>query len=82
MVYFLTTAAMQDKVKIGFSADPEKRRRGFTLPHTKMILIVDGDRVRERELHQQFRRARIGHSEWFYLLPEITQFIRENGGIL
>lgn len=74
MVYFITC---EDKVKIGVSSDPERRRKQLTLPETKVVATMIGDRATERQLHWRFRRARIGRSEWFWKLPEIVQFIGE-----
>jgi len=77
MVYFLTSEAMRDKIKIGYSRDPEQRRKGLTLPGTKIVATIAGGKAVERELHQRFRRARIKNSEWFWYLPEIADLVRE-----
>lgn len=77
MIYFLVSKEMPDRVKIGYSANPQQRRKGTTLPRTEIAATMPGDRSIERQLHHRFRKARIGRSEWFWRLPEIEQFIRE-----
>jgi len=83
MIYFIRCKCSSgDFVKIGFSNKPEYRVRKLQTgnPHQLILLaVMDGDRSKESELHQQFEDFL--HSiygadvNWFKLSPEICAFI-------
>lgn len=73
LVYFLQEGK---RVKIGHSTNPKARAQDLTR-HTvlKLLATEPGGAERERELHKQFAHLRI-KGEWFYLKPEILDYIR------
>ena len=83
MIYFIRCKCSNgDFVKIGMSDKPEYRVRKLQTgnPHRLTLLaVMDGDRFRESELHQQFSdfiHSIYGTSvNWFKLSPEICAFI-------
>ncbi len=58
MIYF---ARKGDLIKIGFSANPQKRLREIG---ARPIRIMDGGFEIERALHDRFRASHVG-GEWF-----------------
>jgi len=83
MIYFIRCKCSDgDFVKIGISNNPECRVRKLQTgnPHRLTLLaVMDGDRFKESELHQQFDdfiHSICGTSiNWFKLSPEICAFI-------
>jgi hypothetical protein len=64
--YFLR-AGETDKIKIGWSEDPEARRTELQTAHweaLQFIRLIEGPQSVERWLHRQFAERRI-HLEWF-----------------
>jgi hypothetical protein len=72
-------------VKIGFSRDFRKRRRGLQegLPRALDIYLVipNGSFQTEREFHARFARYRL-RGEWFLFAGELAEWIEEQVGIL
>ena len=62
MIYFIKA---QKKIKIGTPYELE------------VLLIIDGDKDKESELHTLFKKFR-GSGEWFDYVPEIEDFIKKN----
>lgn len=60
VVYYIR---FDDRVKIGTTANP--RQRLARLWHDDVLAFERGDRLVERRRHEQFRRDRLGRSEWF-----------------
>jgi hypothetical protein len=77
MVYFLQSAR-GGPVKIGFSADVSKRIRqlqgmyGVTLT---LLAAIEGDREREREMHDRFAHLRIEGTEQFRPAADLMEFL-------
>lgn len=64
-------------IKIGYSAWPELRAGSLHWRHgdsVEILAILDGGRLRERELHGLFAEYRIT-GEWFAPVQEILDFI-------
>lgn len=70
-VYFLRFG---DRVKIGFSTDPQNRVRA--LPHDEILAIVPGTRLNERQMHAAFADLRIT-GEWFHADERLLDFIAD-----
>jgi len=81
-VYFIE-AKGQHKIKIGYSKDPEKRRKTFaTGSSSKLTLIkkIVGDFKLENEIKARFEHIRIEDldgKEWFHATKELTEYIEK-----
>lgn len=74
LVYFMSCG---DKVKIGMSNDPERRREEIQRMHPDIVSIIHtepGGKSREMELHQRFNDLH-SHGEWFEYGEEIEEYI-------
>lgn len=79
LVYFFE---MADRVKIGWSRDPEKRLRQIQTSAPEPVYYTAsfyGTRQTEAEIHERFARERL-QGEWFHLSPRVSAFIRAFGG--
>ena len=77
MIYFVKAG---DRVKIGYSNDPSIRISELqtSCPHDlEVLLIVDGNRDEERELHMRFSDIR-RTGEWFKFEAPIKSYIENN----
>jgi len=78
MIYFVE---FNDYVKIGFSHKNVKNRISqiqTSLPFKlKALLIINGDRKFEKELHFKFRNTR-KNGEWFLLDKDMLDYIDSN----
>jgi hypothetical protein len=77
MIYFLKADL---KIKIGFTDDPPKRISSIQVSSPfplEVMLIIDGNYEKERELHSIFKEFRTS-GEWFDLAEPITNFIDQN----
>jgi hypothetical protein len=77
MIYFIKA---NDKVKIGYADDPSKRIPSIQTSSPfllEVLLIIDGDYSKERELHNRFHDVRTS-GEWFQYEDSIKSFIKEN----
>ena len=77
MIYFLKA---NDKIKIGYADDPSKRIPSIQTSspfELEVLLIIDGNYDKERELHKKFQKHRT-QGEWFDLEGPIQTFIKEN----
>lgn len=75
VVYFLRAEGV-NLIKIGCSADPERRFAELRLLSPvalHVIGIVGGGFQRERELHAQFAHLN-SHGEWYFAAPELLSF--------
>lgn len=70
-VYFIQFG---DRIKIGFSTDPENRVRA--LPHDKVLAVIPGTRLNERQLHAAFADLRLT-GEWFREDQRIHDFVAD-----
>lgn len=82
MIYFLQT---QDKglIKIGFTNNKTAKRinqlNGQSPHNYKLLLFIEGDMAKERELHLKFDTNRVHQRrEWFNECTEILTFIDQN----
>lgn len=75
-VYFLQTAGDR-RIKIGYSADFEKRRKQIgkmaSSPLT-VLAVMPGTRQLKRELHARFAKHRV-HGEWFKPHKSILDYL-------
>ncbi|QTU57362.1 GIY-YIG nuclease family protein [Streptomyces scabiei] len=62
LVYFIRNG---NRVKIGTSTDVKRRIRTLALRPENVALLLNGDKLLERDLHKQFADLRIGNTEWF-----------------
>lgn len=62
LVYFIRNG---NRVKIGTSTDVKRRIRTLALRPENVVLLLNGDKLLERDLHKQFADLRIGNTEWF-----------------
>lgn len=72
VVYYIR---FSDRIKIGYSANPEKRIAA--LPHDEVLAMEPGGRELEAARHGQFAEARIGRGEWFHMAPALVAHIRQ-----
>lgn len=79
MVYLIHDVT-NNSCKIGFSSNPETRLKGLkvgTLNDLKLIAVLYGNFIREKEIHKQFDHYRI-RGEWFSYNDEIVKFFKNN----
>lgn len=79
MIYFIS-ADEANKVKIGFTNNLKKRLKQLQTSspfELKVLLILEGDEHKEKELHLKFKKQRV-NGEWFEKTEEISKFISEN----
>lgn len=77
MIYFVKS---DDKVKIGYTDNPQQRIQSIqtSSPHElSVLLLVEGDYEKERELHKKFK-IHACKGEWFFMCDDIVSFIEEN----
>ena len=77
MIYFLKA---NNRIKIGYSHDPSDRISGIqtSSPYRiEVLLLIDGDRDEERELHARFRDLRKS-GEWFQFDESLRNYIENN----
>lgn len=79
-VYFIVAGDEPDTVKIGYSFDPESRRKqlqtGSARP-LRIVLVVNGDTETESRLHKQFAKNRMT-GEWFGLDQNLVSYINQH----
>lgn len=77
MIYFLKA---QNRIKIGYANNPSKRIPSIQTSspfELEVLLIIDGNYDKERELHQRFQTYRKS-GEWFEFSEPIKNFILLN----
>jgi len=77
MIYFLKA---DKRVKIGYASDPSNRISQIQTSSShvlEVLLIIDGNRDEERELHARFRNLRRS-GEWFQFEEPIRSYIESN----
>ncbi len=77
MIYFLKA---NNRIKIGYAIDPTQRIPSIQTSSPfdlEVLLIIDGNYDRERELHQKFETFRKS-GEWFEYSEPIKSFIIQN----
>ena len=77
MIYFLKA---NDRIKIGYSHDPSDRVPAIQTAspyRLEVLLILEGTRDREGELHKKFANYRC-QGEWFEFCEPIQKFIEDN----
>lgn len=68
-----------NRVKIGQTADPRQRRKQIDSNspfELEIVLLMEGSN-NEKTLHQRFEHLWL-HHEWFYLEPELTDYIKSH----
>lgn len=73
-VTYIYAGARSGQIKIGLSANPERRARQLKLA---LLHVELGGKARERELHRRFRSARI-EGEWFMPTDAVLAWIVGN----
>lgn len=79
MVYFIQDCS-NFHIKIGTAADPSARLSALASGNPCGLVLlaeIEGERTRERQLHEQFKAHR-QQGEWFWPHPDIIQFILEH----
>ena len=77
-VYFIKA---QDLIKIGYSANVERRVRAVLSPFQdggEILAVMPGDRALEAFLHAKFS-SHHSHGEWFFPCEDIDTFIKMVG---
>ncbi len=77
MIYFIKA---HDRIKIGYANDPSKRIPSIQTSspfELEVLLIIDGNYEKERELHQKFQIFRKS-GEWFEFSEPIKKFLSDN----
>lgn len=75
MVYFIQDG---DRIKIGFSKNPEKRLSDLQVSNSRPLVLLGtmkGGRGTEQRIHTLFEHLRIT-GEWFFSDPTLLHFIR------
>lgn len=78
MIYFITDETNKS-CKIGYSANPETRLSSLqtgTINPLKLVSVLPGDRNKEKELHNTFKKFHI-KGEWFKITPEIEKILKD-----
>ncbi|ESQ10959.1 MAG: GIY-YIG nuclease family protein [Thiohalocapsa sp. PB-PSB1] len=78
-VYFIEAIGL-DRVKIGYSDNPEKRLKQLSTGSPVSLSIyarVPGNQVMEKEIYQRFLHLRV-ENEWFHFTNEIKEYIEAN----
>ncbi len=76
-VYFIRPVGMDGPVKIGFSTDPERRRRELerSSPYKLEVAAkIAGDRLLEIRIHHYLRSSRL-RGEWFEATEGLSSMI-------
>lgn len=78
MIYFVQ-AEIIGRIKIGYASQATLSRRlsclGVASPVSlNLLVVVRGDRVREKVLHDRFSHARV-RGEWFDPKPDLVRYI-------
>lgn len=68
-VYFIR---FSDRIKIGWSGDPQRRIRD--LPHDEILAIIPGTIADERQYHFRFHYLRV-YGEWFKAEQDLVDFV-------
>jgi hypothetical protein len=71
VVYYLRSGAY---IKIGWSADLEKRMRAYT-PDSILLAVEPGDRMLETRRHRMFAAHRTHGREWYAMVPALLHHI-------
>ncbi|MFD5675599.1 GIY-YIG nuclease family protein [Streptomyces sp. NPDC127040] len=72
VVYFLRNG---ERVKIGYTVNLYDRITSLSLRRTDILLLLDGGRALEADMHRRFHSYRIRTTEWFELEGELRAFI-------
>jgi hypothetical protein len=72
LVYFIRNGS---RIKIGWTTNLKGRLLGLSLPRDAVALTVPGGPAEETLMHNRFRSARVGRTEWFEATPELEEFI-------
>lgn len=72
VVYFLRNS---ERVKIGYTTNLFERITALSLRRSDVLLLVDGGRRMETDMHRRFHGYRIAGTEWFALKGELRTFI-------
>lgn len=74
LVYFIRNG---NRLKIGTSTDLKRRIRTLALRAENVVLLLDGGKPLESDLHKQFSDLRIGNTEWFAYDVPLINFIAD-----
>ncbi len=77
MIYFIRS---NKAVKIGYSDNPYRRLADLQVSNSEdltVLLVITGGRIKEQELHRQFKEQRI-RGEWFKFESNIQSYIDDN----
>lgn len=72
IVYFIRNG---NRLKIGTSTEVKRRIRTLALRAENVVLLLDGGRLLERDLHQKFADLRVGNTEWFAYEGALIDYI-------
>ena len=80
-IYFLKYVD-SNIVKIGYSGSVVTRLLKYCLYDNRieLMLIIDGDKAKERDLHLMFKNFLNHGREWFMESPQIIEYIKQNYG--
>lgn len=74
LVYFLRNG---NRLKIGTTTELKRRIRTLALRAENVVLLLDGGKLLERDLHKQFADLRIGNTEWFAYDGALITFVTD-----
>lgn len=72
LVYFIRNG---NRVKIGYTTHLTARIAALSLSKTFVVLLLDGGRTLEREMHRRFAADRLGATEWFVYSNRLKAYI-------
>lgn len=72
-IYFL---ALDDKVKVGWTANFEQRMKNYP-PHSRLIVRYPATRADERDLHRTLKTSLVAGREWYERTPQVMATIAE-----
>lgn len=77
-IYFIAEDNNQ-RIKIGYSKDPEKRLKQLKTGNSnglRIVKTIPGNKIEENKYHKYFERYKIPNSkEWFIFSEEILAFV-------
>lgn len=80
VVYFVQETSSDGYIKIGYSNQVSRRIEGLRTDNAheiKVLLILNGDRKLEHEMHRRFWDSHT-HGDWFRQSKDLIDFIESN----
>lgn len=73
LVYFIRNG---NRLKIGTSTEVKRRIRTLALRAENIVLLLDGGKPLESQMHDRFKDLRIGNTEWFAYEGALVDYVQ------